>query len=188
MYLTKLPSKVAILKIAIVLVATISLFYHATTAQAVINGYLGNGYFSTRNLNRCHVGGYSTQAQNASARWSADTDINMYYNCTGTHITTNNSNWGQTNWAGLAVITNVNGQNNLSGGFDYNVMYQSCTARLNQWHFNNNPTFYTNAEIQKLATHELGHCYSLDHATNTSVMNNSSVPQTQDINLINARY
>lgn len=188
MYLTKLTSKVTILKIAIMLVLVIGLFHHTITAQAVINGYLGNGYFPTSNLKRCHVGGHSTQAQNASASWSSSTDLNMSYNCTGTHITTNNSNWGNSGWAGLAVITNVNGQNSLNGGYNWNVTYQSCVARLNQYYFDQNPAFYTNAEIQKLATHELGHCYSLDHATNTSVMNNSSTPQTQDINLINARY
>ncbi len=188
MHLTKFTSKVAILKVAIMLGMVIGLFQHTTIAQAAINSYYGDGYFPTNNLNRCHVGGHSTQAQNASATWSSSTDLNMFYNCTGTHITTNNSSWGNTGWAGLAVITNINGQNSLSPGFSYNVTYQSCIARLNQWSFTNNPAFYTNAEIQKLATHELGHCYSLDHATNTSVMNNSSVPQTQDINLINARY
>jgi len=156
----------------------------ANKTEALVNSYLGSGWFGTNNLNRCHVGGYSTQAQNASARWSADTDVNMFYNCSGTQITTKNANWGNVGWAGQAYICNTNGQ---CGSSAYNATYSSCEARLNQWSFNNIPG-YTNAEIEKLATHELGHCYSLDHATNPSVMNNSSVPQTQDISLINYRY
>lgn len=156
------------------------------TAQATINGYLGTGYFPTSSLNRCHVGGHSTEAQNASNRWSTDTDVNMYYNCSSTHIATKNASWGNTGWAGYAYICNVSGQCGNSSA--YNGTYLSCEARLNQTSFDNNPSFYTSAEIQKLATHELGHCYSLDHANVTSVMNNSSVPQTQDISLVNARY
>jgi hypothetical protein len=173
--------------VSVLLAVSATLIGHAAVADALVNSYFGTGYFPTNNLNRCHSGGYSTESQNASARWSSDTDLNMYYNCTNTHITTRNASWGNTGWAGLAVICSVNGQCNLSGN-PYDSTYQSCTARLNQWAFNNNPGFYTSAEIQKLATHELGHCYSLDHATNPSVMNNSSVPESQDISLINYRY
>jgi len=149
---------------------------------------LGSGYFPTSDLNRCHQGsGYFDQTQNASARWSADTDLNMYYNCTTTHITTKYADFGDSGWAGYAYICNTSNQCNNSTA--YNSTYKSCEARLNAYYITRNPSFYTDAEVQKLAMHELGHCYSLAHSSDpTSVMGNGSVPNAQDIILINARY
>jgi predicted Zn-dependent protease len=172
---------------AAVLAIAILLFSRVSPAHAVINAWYGTGIFPTNNLNRCHSGNYATEAQNASAAWSSATDLNMFSSCSGTHITTKNDNWGNTGWAGFANVCATNGQCS-DGGNPWNWTFTSCEARLNQWSFNNNPGFYTSGQIQILATHELGHCYGLDHATNTSVMNASSTPQTQDINLINARY
>ena len=157
-------------------------------ASATINGYLGSGYFPTSNLNRCQLGSlYSTEFQNASARWSADTDVNMYYNCTGTHIWTIYYDYGDTGWAGYAYICNTSNQ--CASTSAYNGTYKSCEARANAYPISRNPGFYTSAEVQKLMTHELGHCYSLDHAdVSGSVMKDGSVPNSQDINLINSRY
>lgn len=172
--------------VAAFMIMLMLLFGDLHYASATINGYLGSGYFPTGNLNRCHQGsGYATQTQNASARWSADTDLNMYYNCTGTHIWTKYQSYGNTGWAGMAYICNTSNQCGTSA---LNGTYKSCESRLNQTYISGNP-LYTNAEVQKLATHELGHCYSLDHANvSGSVMAGGSVPNSQDINLINARY
>lgn len=182
-------SRINILRVvfACLLSITFVAMSKATVVMAVTNGYYGSGYFPTSTLVRCHVGGHATQAQNASAAWSSGTDINMTYSCTGTHIITNNGTFGSTGWAGYGNVCSSGGCA-LSGGNPWNNTFNSCEALLNQTSFDNNPGYYTNAVIQTLATHELGHCYSLDHATNPSVMNASSTIQTQDVNLINARY
>ncbi|MDP1715423.1 MAG: hypothetical protein Q8L41_11835 [Anaerolineales bacterium] len=157
--------------------------------------YLGSGYFPTNNLDRCHqqgiVGiGHAVEAQNASARWSADTDINMYYDCTAPHITTKHDDFGDTGWAGYAYICSANGACDNSTA--YNDTYVSCEARLNEYSFANNPAFYTDAEMQVIVMHELGHCYSLSHSSDTtSIMGagaRGDVPNARDIELINARY
>jgi hypothetical protein len=153
--------------------------------------YLGKGYFPTNNLDRCHQGiGHAVQAQNASARWSVDTDINMSYDCVSPHITTIHDDFGDTGWAGYAYICSVSGlcDNFIAFAFDY----ESCEARLNEYSFSNNPTFYTDAEIEVIAMHELGHCYSLDHSSDiTSIMGagaRGDFPNPRDIELINERY
>ncbi len=157
------------------------------TFAATVDGYLGSGQFPTSNIYRCHAGGNATEAQNAAARWSVDTDINVYYYCGSFHVYSSNAGYGSTGWAGYAYICSQNGQCDNQSAFD--STYNQCTLRLNQTAFDNNPTFYTSAEIQKLATHEFGHCLSLWHSTsNGSVMNNGSVPNSQDISLINTRY
>lgn len=151
------------------------------------DGYMGSGKFPTSNLYRCHAGGNASEAQNAAAKWSYDTDINSYDYCGSVHIYSNNANYGYTGWAGYAYICSQNGQCDTQSAFD--STYTQCTLRLNQTAFSNNPGFYTSAEIQKLATHEYGHCISLWHSTsNGSVMNNGSVPNGQDISLVNTRY
>jgi predicted Zn-dependent protease len=182
-----LKSKVAGIVMLTVLILVLILGQEKKV-YASINGYLGSGYFPTNNLNRCKLGTpYTAEFQNASARWSADTDLNMYYNCTGTHIWTVYADYGDTGWAGYAYICNTNGDCNNSSAFS--GTYQSCHARANGYYISRNPDFYTSAEVQKLMTHELGHCYSLDHAdVSGSVMSNGSVPNSQDISLIDARY
>lgn len=164
------------------------IFSSVKYASATTNSYLGSGYFPTSNLNRCKLGTpFTTEFQNASARWSSDTDVNMYYSCSGTHIWTIYADYGNTGWAGYAYICNTNNDCNNSAAF--NGTYSYCYARANDYPISRNPAFYTSAEVQKLMTHEMGHCYSLDHANvSGSVMNNGSVPNSQDITLINARY
>ncbi len=167
---------------------SILMFGSVKFVSASINGYLGSGHFPTNNLNRCKLGtSYTAEFQNASARWSADTDLNMYYNCTGTDIWTIYADYGDTGWAGYAYICNTDGDCNNSSAYD--GTYASCDARANAYPISRNPNFYTSAEVQKLMTHEMGHCYSLDHAdVSGSVMKDGSVPNSQDIALINARY
>jgi hypothetical protein len=153
--------------------------------------YLGLGYFPTNNLNRCHQGlGYAVQSQNASAEWSADTDVNMYYDCTNFNITTINDDFGNTGWAGYAYICNTD--DDCDNGTAYDGTYKSCEAKLNQYSFSNNPNFYTDAEVQIVAMHEIGHCLSLGHSSDTtSIMGagaRGTIPNTRDIELINERY
>lgn len=174
------------LSIALTLVL-ILLFANLPSVMATINGYLGSGKFSTGNLNWCHAGSsWAAECQNAVARWSYDTDLNMYSNCSTIHIWTVYAYYGSTGWAGYAYICGGGQCNNSTA---WNSTYTSCDARLNRTYIEANPGFYTSAEVQKLATHELGHCYSLDHASvSGSVMKDGSVPNSQDINLVNARY
>ena len=110
----------------------------APTATPVWPPYYGSGYFPTNNINRCHQQGvvgveHSVQAQNASARWSTDTDINMFYDCTSPHITTLHLDFGNTQWAGYAYICSANGECNNSLAYD--DTYISCEARLNEYSF-----------------------------------------------------
>lgn len=129
---------------------------------------------------------YAEQAQNASNQWSTDTDVNISYNCTVPHITVVYADFGNTKWAGKALICNTSGicDNDIA----LNSTYNSCQVLLNSYWIAGNP-LYTNAEVQKMIMHELGHCFSLAHSSDpTSVMGNGSVPNAQDIFLINARY
>ena len=157
------------------------------TATPYFYGYLGSGYFPTNDLNRCHLGlEFFTQSQNASAQWSADTDLNIYYICTSPHITIIYADFGQTDWAGISHICSVNGECDSAA---WNSTYISCQVWLNERWISAAPGIYTDAEVQKLIMHELGHCFSLDHSTDpSSVMNSASVPNIMDINMINVRY
>lgn len=131
--------------------------------------YWGSGYFPTSNINRCHQGiGHAIEAQNASAQWSLDTDINMYYDCTSPDITTIHDNFGNMGWAGYAIICTTDSKCFGDQGFSYDNMYLSCEARLNEYSFSTYPTVYTDAKVQVVAIHEIGHCFSLSHAYNTT--------------------
>lgn len=111
----------------------------------------------------------------------------MFTNCTGTHISTVYFAYGNTGWAGQGYVCNVNNVCNNQTAWD--ATYKTCEARLNATVITGNPGFYTNAEVQKLATHEIGHCYSLWHSDRaSSVMNNAAVPDAGDIQLVNNRY
>ena len=171
----------------IVVLLVLSFLISYNSASAVLNGYLGAGFFSVNTLKWCHVGaGFAAESQNAIARWSVDTDVNMITNCTGTHITTKFAAYGNIGWAGKGFICSNNGICDAPGA--WGAMYVSCEARLNSTRINANPAFYTSAEVQKLATHEIGHCYSLDHANAPSALGGGAVPSLQDKNLVNARY
>ncbi len=150
-------------------------------------GYLGPGYFSNNNLSYCNTGAYSQQTQNASSQWSIDTDINMFNNCTSIQVNVIYADFGNTNWVGRAHICNTSGQ--CDSNEAYNSTYSYCQVWLNSNVIAGNPFFYTDTEVQKLIMHEFGHCFSLDHSTDpTSVMGNGNVPNTIDIDMINARY
>lgn len=169
-----------------ILVALFLSSFFAGVAYAA--NYLGDGSFPTNNLNRCHIGNYySSQSRYASGTWSAATDLNMYYDCSSAHIWTSGMNYGNTGWTGYAYICNTSGQCDNQNAWD--ETYRDCTARLNQYYLRNND----NDSIKWVALHEMGHCYSLGHRSDsTSVMNTQGItvlqPNQSDKYLIDARY
>jgi len=172
------------LTVVLVTVAMCSFFVGVVFAA----DYLGTGYFPTSNLNRCHVGSYyPTQAQYASGTWSSTTDLSMYYNCSSTHIQTEGLNFGATGWAGYAYICDTSW--NCDNSTAYNSTYGKCYAKFNEYYLRNND----NDSIKWVGLHELGHCYSLGHRSDsTSVMNQAGTtvlqPNQTDRSLVNARY
>lgn len=78
-----------------------------------------------------------------------------------------------------------------ANGLAYNDTYVSCEARLNEDSFVDDPTFYTNAEVEVIAMHEMGHCFSLYHAPDVASIMGASArgdfPNADNIDLINAR-
>lgn len=155
--------------IVLIMVAT-SLFSTGT----VFATYIGAGHFATNQMYRCHVGSYATENQNASAKWSATTDLDVYYSCTGNNITTVGQNYGQNNQAGYAYI--CSGGWGCDNWFQQQNTYTSCEARSNTYYLGT----WTSTQRQFNATHELGHCWSLYHDTRTT-----SVMQTGQLNVVN---
>ena len=162
----------------------------STPALYLTPYYIGSGYFPTNNLKYCHTGpGYFDQVQGAANEWSADTDLNLSYDCTSRDIASIYADFGDAGFAGLAYICDINDQ--CGAPNPINSTYRSCGLWLNEYEISiHNPTFYTDAEVEKLAMHEFGHCFSLDHNDNdpTSVMGGASVPNAWDIYWINLRY
>ena len=116
----------------------------------------------------------------------------MYYDCTSPHITTIHDDYGDIGWAGYSIVCTTDGKCFGDQGFSYDNTYETCEARLNEYSFSNDPTFYTDAEVQVIAIHEIGHCFSLSHSSDTtSIMGagaRGTVPNTRDIELVNERY
>jgi len=136
---------------------------------------------------RCHYGSYVNPNQNASAKWSATTDLDVYYSCSGNNITTRAGNYGNTGWAGNSYICTTGG---CSSVYAFQFTYISCEAQSNTYFL----SAYTDAKRQMVATHELGHCWSLNHnSRTTSVMQASTSatilnPDSGDISDVNNRY
>ncbi len=147
--------------------------------------YLGSGQFSSNQINWCHAGDYATECQNAAAKWSAVTDLDIYSNCSSIKAWTIGTSYGATGWAGYAYICNTGG-----GCENYNATYSDCTARNNSYYL----ATWTSTQRQFNATHELGHCWSLAHrpTDSTSIMQQGQLsitnPNATDQSLVNARY
>ncbi len=171
--------------IAMILVVAISFF---ATGTALAN-YLGSGYFGTNQMYRCHTGSYATENQNASAKWSATTDLDNYYSCNGNNISTYGNNYGSTTWVALATICDIYGHCYPNDTSVFDNTYASCSVQENTYWLDS----WTSTERQFAATHELGHCWSLAHdSRSTSVMQNARLsivdPDATNISEVNARY
>lgn len=144
----------------------------------------------TNQMYRCHLGSYATENQNASAKWSATTDLNISYDCDRENITTLGGNYGANNYYGWVYICFTDGtcwDGRNAGPVD--KTYSSCRARNNEHYLNG----WTSTERQFNATHELGHCWSLAHSSaSDSVMNtgrrSTTEPNSTDKSLVNDRY
>jgi len=155
-----------------------------STGAAFAADYLGTGYFSTNQMYRCHLGTYTTENSAAYSKWATTTDLIGYTSCNSNNITTTGLDYGNTGWGGYAYICNVGG-----GCGNYNATYASCTARSNVYYLRT----WTYTQRQYVATHELGHCWSLGHRSDsTSVMQSGQLsfidPNATDISLVNSRY
>lgn len=160
-------------------------------AQAQPVGYLGNGYFATNQINWCHAGSYATANNNAAANWSAAADLDIYGNCTNSQITTSTVNWGNNGLYGKAYICMKEwwwfSQSCDDGAF--NNTFVSCVAYSNSYYL----ASWTSTERQFNAMHELGHCWSLSHnSESSSVMktgrHTTTWPNSTDISRVNNRY
>lgn len=173
-----------------------SLSYFAGSAFAGWgDDYGGWGHFTTSNLNWCHVGTDYNLNQQAASKWSADTDINISTNCNAEHVTTVVDNFGDDGYAGYAYICSYPYCNNSTA---WNNNYSSCEARTNTFYVDSSG--YTYNQRRKVATHELGHCWSLGHRdstvesdsvmrTNTPTLKLSTIdPNSTDETLVNDRY
>jgi hypothetical protein len=179
---------------SIAIALTIGISFFAGTALAA--DYLGSGQFSSRNINRCFFGttsdsggSYTVPNQNASAKWSATTDLNMYYNCSDWHIAQKVIGWGETGEYGYAYIC----AGSVCDSAAWNSTFTTCEARSNSDELDT----WSQEERQFNVTHEMGHCYSLGHRGSsgeaaTSVMRTGKLsiiePNTKDKQLVNDRY
>lgn len=160
-----------------------------------VGPYRGTGYFPTSNINRCYTGpatnvkgtSYSGTAQNAGAKWSATTNLNIFYNCSSWHVLNRVYDAGNTWWNGIAYICMAVDGCRLDEPLNWE--YRSCEARINSRH----TPQWDGTALQQLHTHEMGHCWSLAHVEDgTSVMKPGNYgvvePNANDIASVNARY
>lgn len=159
---------------------------------ALAADYLGAGHFPTNQITRCHSGVYATENQNASAKWSYTTDLDIYYGCTGNNVWTIGGDYGQNGFYGWVYICFTDGTcwDGRTGSTPVDKTYSLCYARSNSYYL----ASWTSTQRQFNATHELGHCWSLAHrpSDTTSVMQTGQLsiiePNSTDISLVNARY
>ena len=169
--------------VIVLIVVAASLF---STGTALAN-YLGPGHFGTNQMDWCNTGSYATQNQNAAAKWSVTTDLDIYTSCSGNNITTVGANYGNTGWAGNAYI--CSGVWGCDSWLQQQNTYTSCEARSNTYYLSS----WTSTQRQYVATHELGHCWSLAHdSRSTSVMQNGQFsiinPDTDNVTDVNNRH
>lgn len=153
--------------------------------SAVLNGYVGSGYFPTNQIIRCHYGDWNSVAQTASAIWSSSTDLDVYTGCSNVKIVTNGYNAGPDGyWGASSICSQVVG----CGLGSINYPYINCYTRLNSYYLNSG----NYADQLNTALHEFGHCLSLDHSNrSTSVMNinqSNTSPDAAEVIQINYRY
>ena len=120
--------------------------------------------------------------------WDTKTDINLSKVTDGSwDILVNVSDYGATGWTGMAYICATSGSCDSQAAWD--GTYSWCSARINtNLLFDDSQT-----RRQNTIMHEVGHCFSLGHRTDsTSLMQTTqttiTTPNATDVSLINARY
>jgi hypothetical protein len=162
---------------------------------AFADDYIGSGKFPTNNLNWAYAAGsiysdgggdYVAPTQNAMADWSALTDLNLFYDNNWDAIY-EIFNYGNTGWTGSVYICVVGGS--CYDGAPINQTYSWCQARLNQYYLVN----HSQSRRENSALHEMGHCWSLGHRSDSSSVMQASqttitIPNSLDRSLVNVRY
>ena len=162
---------------------------------ALAANYLGTGYFPWTFLfwefsgpTSDSGGSYTTPARNGMSTWDSRTDIGFAEVTDGSwDILVNVADWGATGWTGYAYICANTGDCDNSTA--WNNTYSWCSARINT-----NLLFDdSQSRRQNTMMHEVGHCFSLGHRSDsTSIMYDFqtavTTPNATDISLINSRY
>ncbi len=121
----------------------------------------------------------------ASAWSNSPAPITFQLSGTNYHVNTSSSNAGNTGWDGITGGWQYTG-NTCSNGFS---QLQMATLVLNHTYTQSEST----AQIEHVATHELGHVIGLDHSTDSNAIMynngyNHTTPQTDDVNGVQDIY
>ena len=171
-------------------------FFMGVASAAASPGYIGAGKFSTKTLRwrfygtqSDYNGSYLNPARNAAYGWDYYTNLSLYEVADNSYqALVYVANWGNTGWNGYAYICNTNGYCDNQTAYD--GWYWYCHARINTGLL----ARYNATGRQNTIIHELGHCWSLGHRSDsTSVMYPSGPtsniwPNTYDQWYINQKY
>lgn len=167
------------------------------------SGYFSKGHLtSDGNVNRCHSGSYSTEAQYASATWSSvtTTKLNMYYDCNSVETRTKSVNLGVSNPIGYVVICPPtpyvchNAYTGEGSNTNFDTVWRYSEAILNS-----SPTALgdpggTTNYRRKTFLHEMGHALTdLAHRSETAAVMrqgklNNITPISIEVTLMEAKY
>lgn len=165
------------------LIATILII---ATFGIALAQYIGSGHFSTGSLTWCHAGFYYNENLSASAQWGYQTDLNLTNDCSDTDVRT----WGyDLNDPGLYGYAYICAGSTCDSTTAWNATFTYCEARSNSGELDT----WTFSERKFNGMHELGHCWSLAHRSDsTSVMQQGQLsiahPNSTDENFVNARH
>jgi hypothetical protein len=176
----KLSSRFALM-LALVFVSSVF------TGIVLAADYVGAGHFTTGSLTYCQAGSYAIPNRNAIAKWSSTTDLYLYQGCTDSQVRVETPNWGANGYFGLTSICGWSACDNTTA---YANAYRNCKAQSNTYYLDS----WNDTQRQFNMTHELGHCWSLDHreSDSTSVMRSGKLstiePNARDKQLVNDRH
>ncbi|VAW31123.1 hypothetical protein MNBD_CHLOROFLEXI01-1834 [hydrothermal vent metagenome] len=191
-----------------VCVMLIVLFLSFWTGEALANHVSGSGYVSSGhltsdgNVNRCHSGSYSSEAQYASGTWSTVTTnkLNMYYNCSNVEIRTKSIDLGVASPLGYVVICPpvpyvcLNAYTGAGSNTNLDTVWVYSEAILNSNSSALGGAGSTANNRRHTFLHEMGHgLTSLAHRSESgAVMRqgklNNITPISTEISLMEAKY
>lgn len=194
------------LTVALVMGAVVLSSFQAGAALAHHVG--GTGYFSKGhltsdgNVNRCHSGSYSTEAQYASGTWSSVTPnkLNMYYDCTTVETRTKSVDLNVANPIGYVYICppipyqchNAYTGEGSNTNFDTVWIYSEAIINIDSTALGGSSITTNNR--RKTFLHEMGHALTdLAHRTETAAVMRQGLlenitPIQAEINLMEAKY